>query len=1305
MFAITRKPAPPVAGDHSPKPRQPPATIGSFSSHGRSFGGVSSEAEAREGEVPRPVPLLQRSLASIPLFYSPTRPSASNAARGTASLPSLTHPVQAKLEVGAEDDPLEREAEAAAEKVMGGRGGDDDTRGLNPATHAVQRLSNAGAAAGVEAPPSAVSAINRLRQSGGRPLAPELRAFYEQRMGEDFGAVRVHTGPAASGVAEELGAKALTVGKDVVFGEGHYRPGTSEGKRLIAHELSHVVQQTAVAGVTQRSVVQRDPAEEKESIPPGSKRVVKTKSGGALLLRVRPDPSQTLADGTPNSVGNITSGTTVEIIAKNQFGWYTVKAVVGIDGGVRRESTGFVNIQYLFVANAVSTAQEPVDGQVGPSAVTPAASKPEAGDDNVVLGHAIAQAIVERRFAFIFTELDMRGMRPMLAALDWLSADEIGVLIDHLKAPHTDGRFVERLRAALTAVALVKGTSAETSIDPATVLNGMEAIAKEEAAEDQVIDIADYVKGHASSAGAQSLLQLLYPAEESEQSAGVLHAPADNGQVGILSSFKAAVRAKALAVLDGNRTAIDEEEVKYADTRQESPVWEELRSVIKPMLWRDRKLQIAAKEYEAQAAKAEAAAREIDAVAKSRAKSEAGEAGAEGARSDTPIDHAQAAIDEQKEFTASRDDAKVGAPVEREGDESVSGALEDLHAYAALWKQKAESARGASLALHKAYPILAAGDIFHDEGTEGASGASAKGSDTNEELFEKVREQTFVVARQAIDRTRERLLKDDTPLAHLDLLVRSVEDEMHLDEPDHASDKKVIDDWVADMQAAQAEIQLAFAGATIALGIAALITGGAAAVILGLMGSGIGVYAATENLEYAAMMKDVAVAGEIGDPLAKDAEDAKAAYYWAIIDLVLAGVDFAIAVKEAAALVKTGRLSTVARQAAERKVFVEKLLKKVTNEPISSTNAKSILSQIRKAEAEGTIPISYELRKELFDRSGGAIETIDAFTYKQGASLGPDSWLPERRALHDQLVSSELEKAQYLSDRLREPGTVYALRGNTASGKTTTVRAHPDLGPRALDINDNLTGTINPDTIKGRLVELEGSHVTNDQVHREGSMLAKRVEAEMLKRRGSSLIVDKRFAGSEDIPKLLETIGDRKLKIIDLDVPMETSAVRVLMREPGSADPLVRFRTVEEGFAGIRRNRRALIDGSKDGFAGVRFDPRITDYELHVTDAEGKSVLVASKREGLWHDPDTPEKVALFKQAADPMVEETIQNVKSTVIDDAFIEKTVSPIKDGDYKNRLRKRLEEYKGKTLEKALDTHSQLTQASNAPAAPKQ
>ena len=84
--------------------------------------------------------------------------------------------------------------------------------------------------------------INTVR-SGGQPLPEWARSFFEPRFGHDFSQVRVHTDARAAEIAQVVNARAFTVGKDVVFGAGQYVPGTSSGQRLLAHELTHTIQQ------------------------------------------------------------------------------------------------------------------------------------------------------------------------------------------------------------------------------------------------------------------------------------------------------------------------------------------------------------------------------------------------------------------------------------------------------------------------------------------------------------------------------------------------------------------------------------------------------------------------------------------------------------------------------------------------------------------------------------------------------------------------------------------------------------------------------------------------------------------------------------------------------------------------------------------------------------------------------------------------------------------------------------------------------------------------------------------------------
>lgn len=105
----------------------------------------------------------------------------------------------------------------------------------------LQRVAGNRAAAGVAE--DGRSPVHDVISGGGAPLDEDVRADMEARMGQDFGDVRVHTGDAADASARSVSAHAYTVGSNIVFQRGGYEPGSSAGQKLLAHELTHVVQQ------------------------------------------------------------------------------------------------------------------------------------------------------------------------------------------------------------------------------------------------------------------------------------------------------------------------------------------------------------------------------------------------------------------------------------------------------------------------------------------------------------------------------------------------------------------------------------------------------------------------------------------------------------------------------------------------------------------------------------------------------------------------------------------------------------------------------------------------------------------------------------------------------------------------------------------------------------------------------------------------------------------------------------------------------------------------------------------------------
>lgn len=101
-----------------------------------------------------------------------------------------------------------------------------------------------------------VSADIRALEGNGRPLPQAIRAFFEPRFGANFGQVRVHTDTHAVRTARSINAKAFTVGRDIAFGEGQFSPESQAGRQLLAHELTHVVQN---GGANGNNVIHRQP--------------------------------------------------------------------------------------------------------------------------------------------------------------------------------------------------------------------------------------------------------------------------------------------------------------------------------------------------------------------------------------------------------------------------------------------------------------------------------------------------------------------------------------------------------------------------------------------------------------------------------------------------------------------------------------------------------------------------------------------------------------------------------------------------------------------------------------------------------------------------------------------------------------------------------------------------------------------------------------------------------------------------------------------------------------------------------------
>jgi len=198
--------------------------------------------------------------SKIPLF--PPERASRPQAPSPFTEPPLPGAIQPQLAVGPVDDPLEREADSVAEQVMRMPAPEVSAAAAPPQVsrkcaecEGEEKLQKKPSGPAEAAAGEARAIVHQVLRSPGQPLDEATRAYFEPRFGHDFSAVRVHTGAQAAASAQALNANAYAHGRDIVFDANAYDPDTTIGRRLIAHELTHVLQQDGAAA---RERAQRD---------------------------------------------------------------------------------------------------------------------------------------------------------------------------------------------------------------------------------------------------------------------------------------------------------------------------------------------------------------------------------------------------------------------------------------------------------------------------------------------------------------------------------------------------------------------------------------------------------------------------------------------------------------------------------------------------------------------------------------------------------------------------------------------------------------------------------------------------------------------------------------------------------------------------------------------------------------------------------------------------------------------------------------------------------------------------------------
>ena len=305
----------------------------------------------------------------------------------------------------------------------------------------------------------------------------------------------------------------------------------------------------------------------------------------------------------------------------------------------------------------------------------------------------------------------------------------------------------------------------------------------------------------------------------------------------------------------------------------------------------------------------------------------------------------------------------------------------------------------------------------------------------------------------------------------------------------------------------------------------------------------------------------------------------------------------------------------------------------------------------------------------------------------------PENW-DGRRSLHERLKRENIQQALDLSKRLERenpripPPTIFALRGSPGAGKTTSLRKGNEMFKGILDEHGQPSGSLAPDVFKGPLKEK--GNLSSVQVHAESTMLGRSVKKEV-SNADTSVVFDKLMNEHADIEEMIESAKEtgRKIAIMDIDVPLELSAVRVLGREKGGADPNVPFGAVGQAFQGIRGNRevehKALDDNPQlvNGYVLMAYDKESRQsVEVAVWDEEAGKVRIIEGRENL-----------AGQSIEEP--EEEIERIKNTVITEEYIKNfttTYFDEKSQQHAEKTAETLRQYLGKTISMALDEKAQ-------------
>jgi hypothetical protein len=770
--------------------------------------------------------------------------------------------IQNKLAIDQPGDQYEQEADQVAEQVMrmavpvmqrkkGCPAREEDEEPVQAKT-----LSGAGRATG-EALEPGVEAARRT----GQPLDPVVRAFFEPRFGYDFSRVRVHTGAEAEQSARDVNAHAYTVGNNIVFGINRFAPESNNGRKLIAHELTHIVQQNGKVPVVRR----------KKLKTPYRAQIVSVKESGGTVQACQ----DVNATGCRTDV--LTPGMEVTI---------TVEFVGGV---------------WLFAQNLPEVAVKALYGQKWiyvpakyilrlPEAKAQPAPKPKAKSETKTEADArieqLLNAIYSRdneKVAALLNEggldeaLDlMRRVQENAEAKGQISP--VGYLGDDFSLDASDERS---LRVAMTAYT-IKLSIGDFSGSVSDAYDALNAAAKRLGFFAQG-SVDGYLRSHAGDDVKSVVEQRMTEqvgefVEQYEQIKAVEKDP--------LGVFQKRLKAKTLQVLDENEAAVKKQRKALSGKESADEAWKRLETVVVPqaILYAqlgtlEEKLSSLVTHTTKALKYAEEGADDLAGIEYSEERGEPAyddwwrphkfPMGGGGANYPPPIDNIRAELEEDRKRLAS---------------------VQEQRGYVKNRFPLAKALRPALL------EKLAKGPASKDV------------ADVNEfrrSVFLDLEKQVFEVALTAIAQLRDDVEGGVARLYSFTPLVDEVKSELMLGPDQEAK----IDAWIEEQKSRTETILVVTSALSIALLPLMFVPGGQLVVaIVGLLSGAYGADVVGE--EYTA-----AKAGSAGKEIVeKSPEDMRWEVNLALLDLVLSGLDVGSAVK---ALSKTGRVAKVAKRGEE----------------------------------------------------------------------------------------------------------------------------------------------------------------------------------------------------------------------------------------------------------------------------------------------------------------------------------------------------------------------------------------------------